>query len=87
MKYRPSFYKDTPIVLTSERLPSASDETVLAREHLGRKWWPTRWSDVTRRTHAEWRTLEYTNEHRAKQKKWDETLSARRRAAKKSGTA
>jgi hypothetical protein len=83
MKYRPSSYKDTPVIPTSERLPSASDGTVLAREHLGRHWWPTRWSDVTRRTHGEWRTLEYTDEHRARQKESDQATTAGRRAPKK----
>ena len=70
-------YVDTPAVSTAERLPTKTDGTVLAREHLGRNWWPTRWSEVTRRTHAEWRTLIFTDTHRARMRAWDKASKAK----------
>lgn len=70
-------YVDTPIISTAERLPTAQDGTVLARDHLSPKWWPTRWSDVTRKIHAEWRQLLYTDTHRARMRAWNKASKAK----------
>lgn len=61
MSWRPcgSAYEDTPIVQTSERLPTREDGlNVFAREHEATRWYRVRWSNVTSRVHAEWRRLQ-----------------------------
>ena len=76
------FYQDTPVVQTAERLPKDSDgATVLARRHGHNKFWPERWSDVTRKTHVEWRKLEYTHEHRARTREYQQRKAAKNKAA------
>lgn len=79
------YYKDTPAVSTADRLPRASDRTVLARSGTSKVWWPTRWSDVTRSTHTEWRALDYTPDYQRQVKASNERGTVRRRARRQTG--
>lgn len=81
MSLRPksAAYEGTPIVQTSERLPTVKDgPNVFAREHDSARWWKVRWSEVTKLKHAEWRELRMTEAHKERSRaKWH---AARRKA-------
>lgn len=88
MSLRPgsSAYEDTPIVQTTERLPTIEDgPNVFAREHQSTRWWKVRWSEVTKSKHAEWRQLRMSEAHKKHaREQW--RAAAERRLAKKAAT-